>query len=57
MDDHKNYIPKLHKDYTISGDLVVQEADYKIWDNLDLRNMTISNVLLEIGRASCRERV
>jgi len=56
MDDHKNYIPKLHKDYTISGDLVVQEADYKIWDNLDLRNMTISNVLLEPGKKTYSHR-
>ena len=50
MKDHEKYIPKLHKDYTIGGDLVVQDADYKIWDNTDLRNMTISNVVLEPGK-------
>ena len=50
MKDFEKYIPKLHKDYTIGGDLVVQDADYKIWDNIDLRNMTISNVLLEPGK-------
>ena len=33
MKDFEKYIPKLHKNYTIRGDLVVQEEDYKIWDN------------------------
>ena len=35
MKDHEKYTtPKLHKDYAVSGDLVVQDADYKIWDNI-----------------------
>ena len=57
MKDHEKYTtPKLHKDYAVSGDLVVQEEDYKIWDNLDLRNMTISNVLLEPGKKTYKHR-
>jgi len=57
MKDHEKYTtPKLHKDYTVSGDLVVQEEEYKIWDNIDLRNMTISNVLLEPGKKTYSHR-
>ena len=57
MKDHEKYIiPKVHKDYTVSGDLVVQEEDYRIWDNLDLRNMTISNVQLEPGKKTYSHR-
>ena len=41
---------KNFKDYTAEGELVVDHEDYKIWDNTDLENFTISNVILKAGK-------
>jgi oxalate decarboxylase/phosphoglucose isomerase-like protein (cupin superfamily) len=41
---------KNFKDYTAEGELVVDHEDYKIWDNTDLKNFTISNVILKAGK-------
>ena len=51
MKDFEKYItPKSFNKYNVEGELVVDHKDYKIWDNYDLRNITMSNVILLPGK-------
>jgi len=48
--------PKSFSKYIVEGELVVDHKDYKIWDNYDLRNMTMSNVVLLPGKQTYSHR-